>query len=48
MGGSGEQWIIVRNPRGQFMLDQLAGRVNLPRPNRQANANLQSKPFKKI
>lgn len=32
MGGSGEQWIIVRNPRGQFMLDQLAGNINLAAP----------------
>lgn len=29
MGGSGDQWLIVRNAKGRFMLDQLQGKIDL-------------------
>ena len=32
MGGTGQQWLIVRNERGQAMLDLMAGEVTLSRP----------------
>ena len=32
MGGDGEQWVIVRNDRGQHMLDLLGERVRLQAP----------------
>jgi len=32
MGGSGEQWIIVRNAKGRLMLDQLEHQVSLSPP----------------
>ncbi|MEM9796243.1 MAG: Coenzyme F420 hydrogenase/dehydrogenase, beta subunit C-terminal domain [Pseudomonadota bacterium] len=31
MAGDGEQWVIVRNPLGQAMLDRLDGRIRLSR-----------------
>jgi coenzyme F420 hydrogenase subunit beta len=32
MGGQGEQWLVVRNERGQAMLDGLKGRLKLTPP----------------
>ncbi len=32
MGGSGEQWLIVRNERGQALLDLLGNEVRLSTP----------------
>jgi coenzyme F420 hydrogenase subunit beta len=32
MGGTGQQWLIVRNERGQSMLDLIAGEVTLSKP----------------
>ncbi|NBQ81029.1 MAG: coenzyme F420 hydrogenase [Betaproteobacteria bacterium] len=32
MGGSGDQWLIVRNAKGRFMLDQLQGQIDLTAP----------------
>lgn len=32
MGGDGEQWLIVRNARGEMLLDQLTGEVRLAAP----------------
>jgi coenzyme F420 hydrogenase subunit beta len=32
MGGSGDQWLIVRNAKGRFMLDQLKEKIDLSSP----------------